>query len=153
LAEDFRTRVRFPPPPPVINFLIFIEGRACAKGVQTDAYPGAVPLSFLFLPFFPARRTSRSSPPQQKLRQTMSETALKSWNHTEVRCLSGYRANERPLSFLVDRREIQVRAILKSWREPDFLLFKVETDDGRIYDLRHHEFDDAWQVRESAQRG
>jgi len=53
----------------------------------------------------------------------------------------------------VDRREIQVRAILKSWREPDFLLFKVETDDGRIYDLRHHEFDDAWQVRESAQRG
>jgi len=62
----------------------------------------------------------------------MSETALKSWNHTEVQCLASSRANERPLSFLVDRRETQVRTVLKSWREPDFLHFKVETDDGRI---------------------
>jgi len=83
----------------------------------------------------------------------MSEIALKSWNHTEVRCLASSRADERPLSFLVNRREIHVRTILKSWREPDYLYFRVETKDGRIYDLRHHEFEDAWEVRESLQRG
>jgi len=39
---------------------------------------------------------------------------------------------------------------LKSWREPDYLYFKVETHDGRVYDLRHHEYEYSWQVRESA---
>ena len=79
----------------------------------------------------------------------MSENTLKSWNYTAVRCLAGYRANERPISFLVDEREIEIRAILESWREPDYLFFRVETDDGLVYDLRHHEYEDSWQVRES----
>ncbi|MGO9572126.1 MAG: hypothetical protein ACLP5H_31780 [Desulfomonilaceae bacterium] len=56
------------------------------------------------------------------------------------------------MSFLLEEREIEVRNILTSWREPDYLCFKVETEDGRVYDLRHHENDDSWQVRESAQR-
>jgi len=73
---------------------------------------------------------------------------MKSWIRTAVRCLAGYRADERPLSFLLDQREIELSAILKSWREPDYLYFKVETEDGRIYDLRHHEYEDSWEVRE-----
>jgi hypothetical protein len=79
----------------------------------------------------------------------MSEISLKSWKHAEVRCLAGYRANERPLSFLLDESEIEVRTILESWRELDYLYFKVETDDGRVYELRHHEYEDFWQARES----
>jgi hypothetical protein len=78
----------------------------------------------------------------------MSEIALKSWNYTEVRCLASYRANERPIAFLVDEREVEVRTILESWREPDYLCFRVETVDGLVYDLRHHEYEDSWQVRE-----
>ncbi|MBI5251764.1 MAG: hypothetical protein HY912_19905 [Desulfomonile tiedjei] len=79
----------------------------------------------------------------------MSETDPKLWNRTAVRCLASSRANERPISFLVDDREIKVRNILKSWREPDYLYFKTEAEDGRVYDIRHHEYEDTWQVRES----
>jgi len=76
----------------------------------------------------------------------------KPWNRTAVRCLAGYRADERPLSFLMDEGEIEVRTILESWREPDYLYFRIETKDGRVYDLRHHEYDDSWHVRESPRR-
>jgi hypothetical protein len=76
----------------------------------------------------------------------------KSWHRTAVRCLSGYKADERPLSFLVDDDEIEVRTILESWREPDYLYFRVETKDGQAYDLRQHEYEDFWQVRESGKR-
>ena len=81
----------------------------------------------------------------------MTQITLKLWNRTAVRCEVSYRANERPLSFLLDETEIEVRTILESWREPDYLYFKVETQDGRVYDLRHREFEDSWQVRESGQ--
>jgi len=77
----------------------------------------------------------------------MSNLAPKSWNHTAVRCLASSRADERPLSFLVEDREIDVRAVLESWREPDYLYFRVETEDGRVYDLRHHEYEDSWELR------
>ncbi|MBI4962108.1 MAG: hypothetical protein HY913_02425 [Desulfomonile tiedjei] len=83
----------------------------------------------------------------------MSETEPKSWKRTAVRCFAGYRANERPISFLMQDHEIEVRAILESWREPDYLCFKVATDNGRVFDLRHHEHEDSWQVKESVQRG
>jgi hypothetical protein len=81
----------------------------------------------------------------------MSETALKLWNRTQVQCLAGYRANERPISFLIDDTEVEVRNILESRREPDYLYFKVETEDGRVYDVRHHEYKYYWEVRESVQ--
>jgi hypothetical protein len=74
----------------------------------------------------------------------------KPWNHTEVKCLAGFRANERPLSFLVGEAETEVRTVVESWREPDYLYFKVETGDGRVYILRHHEVEDFWEARESA---
>jgi hypothetical protein len=82
----------------------------------------------------------------------MSDLALKSWKHAEIRCWSGYKAIEKPISFHVDDRQIEVRTILKSWREPDCLCFRVETDDGRVYELRQNEYEDSWQVRESAGR-
>jgi hypothetical protein len=77
----------------------------------------------------------------------MSENNPKSWNRTAVRCLAGYRANERPLGFLVHESEIKIATILKSWREPDHLYFKVETEDGGVYELRCNEYEDAWEVR------
>ncbi|MEW6530088.1 MAG: hypothetical protein AB1473_04570 [Thermodesulfobacteriota bacterium] len=79
----------------------------------------------------------------------MANIDSKLWNLTEVRCLASFRADERPTSFLLDDREIEVRTILESWREPEYLYFKIETVDGRIYDLRHHEYEDWWEVRET----
>jgi hypothetical protein len=84
----------------------------------------------------------------QRRQQTMSEIAPNPWVRTAVRCLASSRANERPISFLLDDTEIEVRSILGSWREPDYLCFRVETKDGRRYELRHHEYDDCWQLRE-----
>ena len=79
----------------------------------------------------------------------MSEIPLKSWKRTNVRCLAGSRANERPISFLVDEHEIEILTILRSWREPDYLCFKVETEHGKVYELRYREYQDCWQARES----
>ena len=82
----------------------------------------------------------------------MSETRPKSWSPTRVRCLAGYRSNERPISYLIDDTEVEVRTILESWREPDYLYFEVEAEYGGVYALRHHEYEDYWEVRESVQR-
>lgn len=79
----------------------------------------------------------------------MSGPVHKSWKASRVHCLAGSRANERPISLFVDEEQIHVRSILKSWREPDYLYFKVDTTDGRVFVLRHHEYEDYWQVRES----
>jgi len=75
------------------------------------------------------------------------------WKITAVRCLSGSRADERPLSFLADEGEIAVHSIRESWREPDFLHFRVEANDGRVFDLRHHEFEHFWEMRERGEWG
>jgi hypothetical protein len=81
----------------------------------------------------------------------MFNSSPKSWNRTAVRCFAGYRADERPLSFLVDEGEIEIRTILESWREPDYLFFKVEMIDGRVFELRRHEYEDSWEMREAVQ--
>jgi len=52
----------------------------------------------------------------------------------------------------MDESEIEVRTILESWREPDYLCFRAETEDGRVYNLRHHDYEDFCQVRESLKR-
>jgi len=83
----------------------------------------------------------------------MSDLAPTSWKPTEVQCFASSRANELPVSFLVDDRKIEVRAVLDSWREPDYLYFKVEAENGGVYELRHHEHEDWWQARESLLRG
>ena len=78
--------------------------------------------------------------------------AQESWIQSTVRCRADYRADESPLSFLLGDREIEVRRIVSSWKEPNYLCFRVETGDGRAYELRHHEYVDSWEVRESAAR-
>lgn len=55
-----------------------------------------------------------------------------------------------PLSFLLDEREIEVRTTLESWRDPDYLCLEVEVEDGRVFDLRHHEDEDYWELKEAA---
>jgi hypothetical protein len=84
--------------------------------------------------------------------QDMPNFASKSWNNTKVRCLAGSRADERPIAVLVEGKEIEIRAILKSWREPDYLYFRVETGNGRTFELRHHEHADYWEMREVVAR-
>jgi hypothetical protein len=52
----------------------------------------------------------------------------------------------------VDERQVEIRTILENWLEPDYLYFRVETEAGRVFVLRHHEYEDSRQVRESLKR-
>ena len=71
------------------------------------------------------------------------------WHTTTVRSYSGYKADERPVSFRFGDDHIEIHEILESWYDPDHLCFRVLGDDDRVYTLRHHERDDVWMVRVS----
>ena len=75
------------------------------------------------------------------------DSSMTDWGDTSVRCYSGYRADERPTSFSLQGSELEVRRILRSWREPNCRCFKVLAEDGRSYLLRHDEHDDRWSVK------
>ena len=58
-------------------------------------------------------------------------------NHTlQVECYSGYKADERPISFTLNGTKIMVDEIMNQWRGPDFEFFKLLADDGNRYLLR-----------------
>jgi hypothetical protein len=78
----------------------------------------------------------------------MPVVASNAWQRTSVHCLAGFRANERPISFLANNKEIEIRSILDSWRDPDYLYFKVDTVEDHVYHLRHHEYQDFWEMAE-----
>lgn len=62
----------------------------------------------------------------------------------KVNAYSGYRANERPLSFLLDRAEMTVKKVIKRWAEPGKDFFQVSADDGKAYLLYWERDSDSW---------
>ena len=68
----------------------------------------------------------------------------------QVRCYSGFKANERPLSFTLCGRELLVMDIEGSWFEEDETsrerraCFRVRADDGDLYLLSCDEKRDDW---------
>ncbi|MBP7735081.1 MAG: hypothetical protein KA369_03835 [Spirochaetes bacterium] len=64
----------------------------------------------------------------------------------KVKCYSGARANERPVSFLLGEKLYGVSDIVDRWYGPDYLYFKVRADDGNIYILRCDESLDQWEL-------
>lgn len=79
--------------------------------------------------------------------RTSGNHDMETWSHTSVQCYSGYKAVERPVSFRVNGDELNVLKIVESWYEPDHLYFRVQASDGLSYILRHHEYEDLWEVR------
>jgi hypothetical protein len=63
-----------------------------------------------------------------------------------VDCYAGYRANERPLRFILRGREFRVEELDDRWYSPDASYFRVRADDGNFYVLRHDEFRDVWTL-------
>ena len=55
----------------------------------------------------------------------------------EVECYSGHRADERPRRFKLGDRWLEIRRIVRQWREPEAEQFEVEAEDGLRYPLRH----------------
>lgn len=63
-----------------------------------------------------------------------------------VEAYSGYKADERPLRFQLGERWIIIDEIVDRWYDPDAVYFKVRTEDGDIYILRHSEASELWTL-------
>lgn len=63
----------------------------------------------------------------------------------EVRCYSGYKADERPVSFQLGADEPRtVVNVIDQWYGEDHTYFKVLADDHMVYLLRHDRSLDEW---------
>jgi hypothetical protein len=67
-----------------------------------------------------------------------------------VECYSGYRVNERPITFTLSEcdytRSFRVREVLDQWFGETADYFKVEADDDNIYLLKYDGRQDAWDL-------
>jgi hypothetical protein len=63
-----------------------------------------------------------------------------------VRCYAGYRADERPLRFVLAGREFEVEELDDRWYSPGASYFRVRASDGNFYVLRHDEGQDLWTL-------
>ena len=62
----------------------------------------------------------------------------------KVSAYSGYKLNERPLSFLLNEQLFEVKQIIYSWRDPDHDFFRIEADDEKEYVLKWNRAEDEW---------
>jgi hypothetical protein len=60
---------------------------------------------------------------------------------------SAYKANERPRQFVLDEDIFEIEAVEQQWRTPDAAFFKVRTNSGKHYLLRHNETEDQWALQ------
>lgn len=65
-------------------------------------------------------------------------------NYIKVECYSGYKADERPVSFIFGVKKLVVEKIIDQWRNPDADYFKVLAHDGKGYLLMHNNIKDTW---------
>ena len=70
----------------------------------------------------------------------------------KVVAYSGYKANERPLYFVLNRERLHVREVIDKWYGVDHDYFKVGADDGKVYLLKWQRSMDLWFVEEILDR-
>jgi len=70
----------------------------------------------------------------------------------EVVAYSGYKANERPLYFVLDEEKLEVKNTIDKWYGVEHDYFKVLADDGRVYLLKWHRTLDLWFVERVLER-
>jgi hypothetical protein len=64
----------------------------------------------------------------------------------DVRCYSGYKANECPVSFSIGDKSLNVEQLIDKWYGPDYTYFKLLADDGNSYILKYDERKDEWEL-------
>jgi len=64
----------------------------------------------------------------------------------KVKCYSGYRINERPISFTINNREFLIKEILDQWHGPGCLYFKVRDENNHTYILKYDQNQDLWEL-------
>ncbi len=63
-----------------------------------------------------------------------------------VECYAGYRGEETPRRFRLGERYQDVTAILDRWLGPDHRYFKLMTNDGGIWIIRHDTVHASWEL-------
>jgi hypothetical protein len=70
----------------------------------------------------------------------------------KVRAYAGYKAEEKPMSFLLGDREHKVKEILRTAHEERggrrIRSFKVLTEEGEVYKLYYAEGEDQWYMED-----
>jgi len=64
----------------------------------------------------------------------------------KVETYSGYKADERPVSFTLLNRRFQVREIVDQWYGVDHTYYKLIADDSNLYIIRHDKEADEWEM-------
>lgn len=64
----------------------------------------------------------------------------------KVDTYSGYRADERPLSFHIGKKVLKVEEVLDHWYGEGADYFKLKADDRCNYILRHDRDTDEWEL-------
>ena len=64
----------------------------------------------------------------------------------EMECYSGYRADERPVRFVMSGRGYEVIEVEDRWYSPRATYFRVVASDGNRYVLCHDEGKDLWSL-------
>lgn len=68
----------------------------------------------------------------------------------KVKCYSGYLYAEQPRSFVWQEKEYTIKSIRNAWQEPGKRLFRVVTEDGRLFELCYNQTFDQWSAVELA---
>ncbi|MEW5828821.1 MAG: hypothetical protein AB1846_08030 [Chloroflexota bacterium] len=66
-----------------------------------------------------------------------------------VECHSGFAYAEKPVALTWQGTRREVRHILSQWRSPQGRNFRVETENGQVFELIYNEATDEWQITES----
>ncbi len=71
----------------------------------------------------------------------------------EVKCYSGYKADEYPVSFSFNNLQFEIKEIIDRWHQADrdpgipaADYFKVRTADNKQYILKHEHVHDRWYL-------
>ena len=64
----------------------------------------------------------------------------------QVSCYSGYKVNERPITFSVHGRQLMVEQIIDRWYGESACYFKILANDQKIYLIKYNQGEDQWTL-------
>ena len=66
----------------------------------------------------------------------------------QVKCYSSYTYAQEPQSFTWQEEENRIKEIEKAWQEPGKRVFKIITEDGKLFELCYNETGEQWLATE-----
>jgi hypothetical protein len=63
-----------------------------------------------------------------------------------VECYAGHRGEQTPRTLILGNRRIVVAEVVDAWLAPDYRYFKLKSEDGDTYLVRHDELSNTWEV-------